>query len=83
MNLNLTLRSMRQQLRLSLRNVEAHTSIARSTISDMELGKTDCGFKKMAVLKAFYEAELQKRGIVFDDSTENTTDTEDRHNEAL
>jgi len=61
MTTNENLRTMRRALGYSLRYVAARTGVAKSTISNIEIGKMDCGHRKIERLQAFYQAELAKR----------------------
>lgn len=61
MTINEKLKEMRCVLGYPLRYVALHARVAKSTISNIELGKVDCGYKKIQRLQNYYESELAKR----------------------
>lgn len=60
-HIGLELKQMRQQLKLTLRGAAKLSGVAKSTINNIELGKVDCGYKKLEKLQASYKEELTKQ----------------------
>lgn len=57
----MTLKNMRKELGLSLRQVARATGINHNTVLRAENDSVDVGHRKVRALQSFYEAELAKR----------------------